>query len=452
VLGATFPLIAGPQPINLFAQFAGDTPPTVQVQFVAGSNAAFPGGAGQVNINTVSAGTPLQNILTLHAVPNPFHDLWGFAIGWRTADGERIMNLDAFTIPTSTAAVRIYAVYENDNGAEQHVVTFNLAGGNVAGNVGPITTVPIYQGQSVTPARVPQDPIRAGYDFVGWLRTGPTLVGGTLTNTQVGTQLVVSGLTYTAQWVDRSQPTATVTFEPGRGGGFMGSMEVNHDSFTLPTYAPHGFTAPTGETFAGWLVSGNATPTGAQSVGTVITINGNVTLTAQWSGGGVDPVPGQVAIVIDGVSTQVNATAGQPIAWPATVTNVTHEFSTATAQGRAFWGWFNQSALTESRGTLTNRPALGATPLDMATLTFTQAEIDAGVTLVAVFAMWGDADDDGAVTGFDFELLRQHLLGATVTFNQFAVDVDVDEAITGFDLDLMRRALLGATVVLGMPQ
>ncbi|MBR4733850.1 MAG: InlB B-repeat-containing protein, partial [Lachnospiraceae bacterium] len=88
----------------------------------------------------------------------------------------------------------------------------------------------------------------------------------------VGASITVSGnVTLTALWKDKAVTTYTVSFAANGGGGSMNSVTVEAGkNYTLPECA---FTAPENKEFDKWDQG---------AVGASITVNGNVTLTAQW--------------------------------------------------------------------------------------------------------------------------------------------------------------------------
>ena len=128
----------------------------------------------------------------------------------------------------------------------------------------------------------------------GLLTLGMNETKGLLTVTAT-----VGDAKYTAT-VTVTEPGYTVTFAPGeRGSGTADPAKVSRNdtgtfTCTLPGVGTGNgqinFTAPAGMRFAGWRVSGNATtedgtPAAGQilSEGTVITLTGDVTLTANWA-------------------------------------------------------------------------------------------------------------------------------------------------------------------------
>lgn len=151
------------------------------------------------------------------------------------------------------------------------------------------------------------------FTLVGAASEQPTwsVSGNTDTNTQIsGTGLLtlgmnetanstltvtatVGGAQYTAK-VTVQEPVYTVTFAPGEGGsGTADPAKVSRNDTGTFTYILPGvgtgdgqidFTAPAGMHFAGWRVSGGTTSVGQTlAAGTVITLTGDVTLTANWA-------------------------------------------------------------------------------------------------------------------------------------------------------------------------
>lgn len=131
------------------------------------------------------------------------------------------------------------------------------------------------------------------------IENGLLTLGMNETKSTLTVRATVDGAQYTAQ-VTVQEPVYTVTFAPGEGGsGTADPAKVSrNDTGTFPYTLPGvgagdgliDFTALAGMHFAGWRVSGNATtedgtPAAGQilSEGTVITLTGDVTLTANWA-------------------------------------------------------------------------------------------------------------------------------------------------------------------------
>jgi uncharacterized repeat protein (TIGR02543 family) len=120
--------------------------------------------------------------------------------------------------------------------------------------------------------------VYAGNIFGGW----NTLANGTGTPHAAGSSMTVNGnITLYAQWVDSSTPQYTVTFNAnGASGSPPAPQTVNSGiSITIPDKGTLVFT---GKTFNGWntLANGTGTP---HAAGSSMTVNGNITLYAQWA-------------------------------------------------------------------------------------------------------------------------------------------------------------------------
>jgi uncharacterized repeat protein (TIGR02543 family) len=165
------------------------------------------------------------------------------------------------------ANATLYAKWES---TATYIVTFNTNGGSGAppasqtANAGSGVTLPSGSGLS-----------KIGYTFGGW----NTNADGTGTNYIAGSLYTVNAnTTLYAKWVS---PFYTVTFDANGGsGGLPSPMQVQvGGSITLP--GGSGL-SKSGFTFGGWNT--NAAGTGTNYiVGSLYTVNANVTLYAKWS-------------------------------------------------------------------------------------------------------------------------------------------------------------------------
>ena len=160
----------------------------------------------------------------------------------------------------------------------KHTVTFNYGvDGNGDGEVD-VVTVEVGDGSLL---EEPTDvPTREGYTFVGW---------GTdngMWNFEEDT--VTADITLNARWsagdpVDPGTPGTTVyvNYKLGIGAADSASEETRQ-LVTLGTTIklPAAPAAGAGWEFTGWLVSGETEP---RAAGSDYTVNGTVTITAQWS-------------------------------------------------------------------------------------------------------------------------------------------------------------------------
>ena len=117
-----------------------------------------------------------------------------------------------------------------------------------------------------------------GKQFAGWT------VNDEVTLRAPGYEITIDGdVTLTAQWEDIPVVYHSVTFDCNGGTGSMKALELEEGSkYTLPEC---GFSAPDGYGFAGWKVGNDAS---LKQPGEEITINGDVTIVAQWS---LIPIP-----------------------------------------------------------------------------------------------------------------------------------------------------------------
>ena len=132
-----------------------------------------------------------------------------------------------------------------------------------------------------------------GKRFIGWL------VGTDETLRQPGYEITVTAnVTITAQW--ENIPTFTVSFAANGGSGDMPVQVLQEGSkYTLPA---NGFTAPEGKRFIGWKVGDEEE---LRQPGYQITVNANVTVTAQWED--IPVVMHTVTFVANGGSGEMEA-------------------------------------------------------------------------------------------------------------------------------------------------
>ncbi len=95
---------------------------------------------------------------------------------------------------------------------------------------------------------------------------------------QPGEKLIVNAdTTVTAIW----KTEYTVSFENGGGSGTMTAETVtSFDTYTLPE---SGFTAPTGKSFGGWLVTTDGISAKTMQAGDELVVSGDTTVKAIWS-------------------------------------------------------------------------------------------------------------------------------------------------------------------------
>ena len=146
-----------------------------------------------------------------------------------------------------------YRLYLDVNGGSVEVNELNFMNGVVLGGM-------------------PLDPIRAGYEFGGWLVNGQPLTSETLKTDE--------DITAIAQWTPN---TYTVSFDANGGEGEMADASWTYDMAT--NLAAVGFTR-VGHTFAGWATDATGEVVfadGASASNLTAVADGTVTLYAAWT-------------------------------------------------------------------------------------------------------------------------------------------------------------------------
>jgi len=151
-----------------------------------------------------------------------------------------------------------------------------------------------------------------------------------------------------------------------------------------------------------------------------------------------------------------------------------HIFGEWGTPGRALWGWFDAETLATGIGRADldahgkrngfRRPAVGAQSFDFsAVLTNCMFDSEGNLHLYVIWSLWGDANDDGQVTGFDATLINQYLFdrwlvssGSEPQFNaainKTAANVSVSGQLSGFDATLINQYLFDRwTEAVGTP-
>jgi len=133
--------------------------------------------------------------------------------------------------------------------------------------------------------------------------------------------------------------------------------------------------------------------------------------------------------------------------------------------GYAFWGWFEDRALSASgrqrplgSTSITmglRRPTVGSDGFDFSQV-ISQTLFDAlaqngTIHFYSVWALWGDVNDDDDVDGIDLELLRQFVRGVpNVDIVEAAAKVARNADVSGLDLELLRQYVRGVSgIILG---
>ena len=149
-----------------------------------------------------------------------------------------------------------------------YTVSFNANGGS-----GEMNSRSVTEGSQFT---LPSSTFTApeGKEFAGWKvnNEGDLLAAGAKIT-------VSANVTLYAQWKD-AIVEHTVSFKSNGGSGLMAAVKVvEGEKYTLPSC---GFTAPSGQKFAGWKVNNEGE---TLMVGSSVVVNSNISLYAQWKGG-----------------------------------------------------------------------------------------------------------------------------------------------------------------------
>ncbi|MCL1809867.1 MAG: InlB B-repeat-containing protein [Clostridiales bacterium] len=159
----------------------------------------------------------------------------------------------------------VYAIWEDD---VRYKVTYTPNGGTGS-------DVTEYGDDDNAVTIKNQNYYRNGYTFAGW-NTSPS---GNGTSYTVGQRVVLtSNLVLYAQWTADPKPKAKVTYDPNGGIGSVNTVQVQIGNYY--TIASQGYTKPDA-TFNGWNTRPDGTGTSYQN-GQIITVNGDITLYAQW--------------------------------------------------------------------------------------------------------------------------------------------------------------------------
>ncbi|MBT1164828.1 InlB B-repeat-containing protein [Bifidobacterium felsineum] len=189
-----------------------------------------------------------------------------------------------------------------------HTVTFNTGLTDIT--VDPQT---VEDGDS---AVKPADPVRAGYDFDGWLLDGQSYDF---------TTPVTGDITLVAVWTATTPDTHTVTFDTGDGATLIPSQTVNDgDPATRPADPVRD-----GHVFDGWLLDG-------QPYDFTTPVTSDITLTAAWT-----PAPAIHTVSFDtgadgSMVPDQTVTDGQPAVKPADPTRDGYVFTGWNLDGRPY--------------------------------------------------------------------------------------------------------------------
>ena len=143
-------------------------------------------------------------------------------------------------------------------------------------------------------------------------------------------------------------------------------------------------------------------------------------------------------------------TLGQPLC-PITVANITRqvygEGPYDNNGGWAFWGWFTDAQLDSSERVRDGhrRPTVGTMGFDIGAVMTAELigslAVNGNVNLYAVWALWGDLNDDGRIDHDDLDSLTRFVsrLVPRPVINLPPADVNRDDLIDVNDVDMLHR-------------
>jgi len=149
---------------------------------------------------------------------------------------------------------------------------------------------------------------------------------------------------------------------------------------------------------------------------------------------------------------------------PETVADITRQVAGEGPHdnngGWAFWGWFTDEQLNSSGRVRdgNRRPTVGHVGFDLSTVITEEIvnslAVGGNIDLYAVWARWGDVNDDGRVDIDDIDALRRNVFGLTPRnpINEASSDVLRDGYLDIDDIDVLRRNVFGLTPRLVMGQ
>jgi uncharacterized repeat protein (TIGR02543 family) len=242
--------------MTVYATWTANAPTQYTVTFDAD------GGSPGTQTKTVNSG----GMLGASLMPsNPIRSGYTFG-GWYTA---RYGSGSQFTGYTSVnSSITVYAQWTAD-APTQYTVTYNANGGS---GTAPSTQA-VNAGSSVI-VEGRGSLTYSGKTFTGW----NTNSAGTGTPYSAGSYITVSGnVTLYAQW---ETTYYTVTYNANGGSGNVPPTETVNTGSSVAVEGQGSLTY-SGKTFTGWNTNSAGTGT-PYSVGSYITVSGNVTLYAQW--------------------------------------------------------------------------------------------------------------------------------------------------------------------------
>lgn len=288
-------------------------------------------------------------------------------------DGQKVKNLTA----KDGAVVTLYARWN----AGTYQIDYDLGGGtNAAENPSSYTTD--------TPDIVLQVPARAGYDFTGW--TCSELGVETPSKDLTIPQGTTGDLHLNAHW---EAHTWTVNFDASGGTVNEAERNVTYDlpygTLPEPTYAGH--------TFTGWFTAGGM----AVDADTLVSIDGNHTLTARWD-------EEQYTITYVDVDAETENTLTDSF----TISGATFNLPTPVKDGHTFTGW-----TCDNGGVTISDDGNGSYAVTIPAGTTSSVTITAGWELKGIKLLAPDNNEWGElVDGFSSEENKVQYLPYEITY------------------------------------
>ena len=307
----------------------------VTVTFRAGDGAAFP------DSTTVKSFTGAQgSTMPFADVPVPAKANYTF-VGWKPAGAEDSEAQSTGSMEFTAAATYV-AVWEQSS----YTVTFNLNGGSVGGDTGPVTGT--YSHGAAYPAA--PVPTKDGNSLLGWMESTSGTIYGAGAGQTAFPSAVTEDAIYIAVWSANSYTLTFNKYDYGVDGAGDGSTRtvavINGGIVAAPTA-----TAPAGKVFVHWLVTEPSAGIGGKTTYTTdellnLNVTQNMTFEAVFQAADVTVTylanggrfgDGEAAATASGqAGAEIGASAPQD----------------PVRTGYTFDGWYMDSSLAAAAGTV----------------------------------------------------------------------------------------------------
>ena len=267
------------------------------------------GASGTPDSDYVHIGDYIQLAdITNFAFEGPEHTIFA---GWKIGEtiyqpGVNYQVTEATIITAQWEDLPCYTISFNHNGGDGEMVD------------------EVFYGDKYT---LPECTINApsGYEFAGWKVNN----AGELLQPDAKIDINIDIVLY-AQWSLIACEEYAITFDAGEGTGTMDALAQEAGEYVLPTC---GFTAPEGQTFAGWKVNGEGE---LLQPGDKINVDSAITLVAFWKEQGIEPEPVKYTISFNdngGSGTMVNVIVDE------NETYTLPDCGFTAPEGKEFAGW-----------------------------------------------------------------------------------------------------------------